>query len=77
MVDSALPPHTHTRTRGLTFRGRTLTAAGQGWEFDVVYAHVSAVIYPSIFLMSLVYLDFKSHPWSTCLLLNLSLFLVF
>ena len=29
-----------------------------------------------LFFMSLVYLEFKSHPRSTCLLLNLSLSLV-
>ena len=38
-----------------------------------VCAYVRASI---LFFMSLVYLEFKLHPWSTCLLLYLSLSLV-
>ena len=30
----------------------------------------------TLFFISLVYLEFKLHPWSTCLLLYLSLSLV-
>ena len=41
------------------------------------YVCVCAYMRASIsFFMSLVYLEFKSHPRSTCLLLNLSLSLV-
>ena len=53
-----------------------------GWSiFIVLYLAstmcVCAYMRASIlFFMSLVYLEFKSHPWSTCLLLNLSLSLV-
>ena len=54
-----------------------------GWSVLIVlypgqhYVCVCAYMRASIlFFMSLVYLDFKSHPWSTCLLLNLSLSLV-
>ena len=51
-----------------------------GWSIFIVlypgqhYVCVCAYMRASIlFLMSLVYLEFNSHPWSTCLLLNLSL----
>ena len=54
-----------------------------GWSIFIVlypgqhYVCVCAYMRASIlFVMSLVYLEFKSHPRSTCLLLNLSLSLV-
>ena len=54
-----------------------------GWSIFIVlypgqhYVCVCASMRASIlFFMALVYLDFNSHPWSTCLLLDLSLSLV-
>ena len=44
-----------------------------GQHYVCVCSYVRASI---LFFMSLVYLKFKSHPWSTCLLLYLSLSLV-
>ena len=44
-----------------------------GQHYVCVGAYMRASI---LFVMSLVYLEFKSHPRSTCLLLNLSLSLV-